>query len=558
MAKIHSLKIKNFRGIQNFEFCFGFIDFICLIGRGDSGKTTLLDAIYAVLSPNWNHSFYDSDFYQADIANPIEIEATLYSLPKSLLNENKYGLHIRGIDKVTGAICDDLQDDHEIALTIKLVVDKDLEPKWYIESYRDGQDKVEIRANDRASLNVHLISDYLDTHFTWSKGFPLFSLLKQADSGDLKTDIVTEALREAKHRIDEADFPNLSAVVSRVIATAAHFGVDIQDATTSLDSKDLSNMDRRMSFHQSRVPFRLKGKGTKRLLSIAIQTELSKEGGVLLVDEIEQGLEPDRVKHLIRTLKARNTGQVFLTTHSRDVVVELEAVNLYKMKVGRIGLIAFDESLQPLLRSNPEPFFANRVLVCEGKTEYGVFRSIDQHRIQNHHSGAVLLGVHFAVGHGSSSAEYAEGFRRAGYDVCLFCDSDEPSMNSKKSTLLAHGITVVDCESGNSIEDQVFNDLPWRGVRDLLENLPNVSIDSIEYSVKRMYEEFGELPSDWLEVDRREIRCILGKLSNQDEWFKRIDKGEYLGNVCCRYLFQSKDCRIGQEIASICEWMDNA
>lgn len=29
-------------------------DFVCLLGRGDSGKTTILDAISLVLSPNWN------------------------------------------------------------------------------------------------------------------------------------------------------------------------------------------------------------------------------------------------------------------------------------------------------------------------------------------------------------------------------------------------------------------------------------------------------------------------------------------------------------------------
>lgn len=557
MAKIHSLKIKNFRGIQSFEFCFGFVDFVCLIGRGDSGKTTLLDAIYAVLNPNWNHSFYDSDFFQSDVTNPIEIEATLYSLPRTLLNENKYGLHIRGIDKNTGAICDELQDDHEIALTIKLVVDKNLEPKWYIESHRDGQDRVEIRANDRASLNVHLISDYLDTHFTWSKGYPLFSLLKQEESGDIKTDIVTEALREAKQRIDEADFPNLSAVVSRVVTTAAHFGVDIQDATTSLDSKDLSNMDRRMSFHQSRVPFRLKGKGTKRLLSIAIQTELSKEGGVLLVDEIEQGLEPDRAKHLIRTLKARNTGQVFLTTHSRDVVVELDAKNLYKMKAGKSGLISFDPSLQSCLRSNPEPFFANRVLVCEGSTEYGFCRSLDQYRINNGKKSASLLGTHYANGNGTQSVEYAQAFRRAEYEVCLFCDSDDQVLNSKKSVLEAGGVKIVDCDADLSVEQQVFKDLPWQGVKDLIQNMPSVDMRYIESCVRQGYEMKGDIPIDWLENDRDETRSILGKMAKDKKWFKRIDTGEYLGSVCCRYLINSKECRIGKEIEALSSWIDN-
>ena len=82
MAKIHTLKIKNFRGFESFEHVFGFSNFICLIGRGDSGKTTILEAISRVLSPSWNLSFYDTDFYNCDISNPIEIEVTLYEVPK--------------------------------------------------------------------------------------------------------------------------------------------------------------------------------------------------------------------------------------------------------------------------------------------------------------------------------------------------------------------------------------------------------------------------------------------------------------------------------------------
>jgi putative ATP-dependent endonuclease of OLD family len=122
MAKIHSLKISNFRGIQKLEQVFGITDFICLIGRGDSGKTTILEAISAVLSPSWNLTFYDTDFFNGDIEVPIEIEVSMYDLPKDLIQENKYGLFIRGLDKSTDIIFDDVLDDHETILTLKLIV----------------------------------------------------------------------------------------------------------------------------------------------------------------------------------------------------------------------------------------------------------------------------------------------------------------------------------------------------------------------------------------------------------------------------------------------------
>jgi len=72
MARIHELKISNFRGIKTFSEKFSK-NFICLLGRGDFGKTTILDAISYVLSPNWNLSFYNSDFFEGNVNNSIEI-----------------------------------------------------------------------------------------------------------------------------------------------------------------------------------------------------------------------------------------------------------------------------------------------------------------------------------------------------------------------------------------------------------------------------------------------------------------------------------------------------
>ena len=42
MPHLYSLKISHFRGIQNLEATFGEAKFVALIGRGDSGKTTIL------------------------------------------------------------------------------------------------------------------------------------------------------------------------------------------------------------------------------------------------------------------------------------------------------------------------------------------------------------------------------------------------------------------------------------------------------------------------------------------------------------------------------------
>lgn len=557
MTKIHELKIKNFRGIRDFSHTFGIANFICLIGRGDSGKTTILDAISYVLSSSWNLTFFDSDFYECNTDTPIEIEATLIDLPENLILESKYGLHIRGLDKSTNEIKDDLEDDHEKVLTIKLEIQKDLEPKWYI--INDRQDSpISISAYDRAKLNVFMISDYIDRHFSWSKGTPLYSLLKQQQDsinpeGNNKT---IEALREAKSKIDNDSFEQFKEITSTVKSKAAELGIDISNTSTTIDFKDILVKDGRVCLHDEKIPFRLKGKGSKRLISIAIQTALADIGGIILIDEIEQGFEPDRVQHLVNTLKRNNSGQIFMTTHSRDVIVELKTSDIFIMKKDASKLIAIKNSLQGCIRKNPEAFFANRIIVCEGATEIGICRALNHFGTQKGKKNASFLGVRFADGTGSNIIAYCEGFKKSGFEVCLFCDSDDNGINNKKVELKYDGIEIFDCEQGNAIENQVFKDLRWDAIRELINYEEKKSLEkAVKDSVNSRCTE--SLTTNWQETDSAANREALGKTAKDMGWFKRIDHGEYLGTVICKYIDKIEDKTLGKQIKKISDWIDN-
>lgn len=61
--QILQLSIKNFRGIKEFKQTFGEKQIICFVGKGDSGKSTILEAISLALAPVWNIAFNDDDFY---------------------------------------------------------------------------------------------------------------------------------------------------------------------------------------------------------------------------------------------------------------------------------------------------------------------------------------------------------------------------------------------------------------------------------------------------------------------------------------------------------------
>lgn len=545
MAKIFKLDIKNFRGIKDFSYTFSDLNLICFVGRGDSGKTTILNAIYYVLNPNWNLVFYDTDFYNCNIDKPIEIEATLIDLPDELLTEDKYGLYIRGIDKKNNKIKDDLDNDCKKALTIKLKVEKDLEPKWYVTNNR--QESL-ISAYDRKKLNTFMISDYLDTHFSWRNGSPLYSLLKDQDSNMSEDTILSDIIRGVKDKIDNYSFEQFTNIINDITKEAEYLGVRVNDISTSIDFKDISINEGKLSLHQDKIPLRLKGKGTKRLLSIAIQMELVKRGGIILIDEIEQGLEPDRVKNLISSLYKSAEGQIFIATHSQGIIEELEVENIFLINKNgeeQIQCKNIDTKFQNIVRACPEAIYAKKVIVCEGKTEIGICRALDNYKRNNGDSNFSVLDIVYIYGEGDNFSDRAIKLKDLGLDVCVICDSDKNELKTKKEEMSNKGIQIFDWDDNNSIEQQVFNDLPWNGIMELLEYIKKDK--SNESNVKFL---------ENITNDSAENRKTLGEYAKDNKWFKRIDHGEFLGNIILKYFDQIKDKKLGEQLESLLNWTE--
>ena len=94
MAKLRHLKINHFRGIESFEQAFSD-GITCIIGRGDSGKSTILDAIGYTFAQSWSLRLNDSDFYNCDPSSPIIIEGTVSDIPDDLII--KYHKKILGL-----------------------------------------------------------------------------------------------------------------------------------------------------------------------------------------------------------------------------------------------------------------------------------------------------------------------------------------------------------------------------------------------------------------------------------------------------------------------------
>lgn len=547
MAKINSISIKNFRGIKQLDHSFGQAKFICLVGRGDSCKSTILEAISYALYPNWNLSVNDSDFYNCDTASALEIEVTLSDLDEHLLRENKYGLYIRGL-LPNGTVSLTPSNDSEPVLTVALKVEKDLEPRWKVLSGRPHLEDAKFETSDRAALNVFLLSDYVDRHFTWAKGSPLYALLRQ-DGATADSSVLLDEVRKLKAGIDGVGFSHLDAALNRVKDAAQKMGLDIDSANTSVDLRDLSIKDSKIILHDEAVPFRMKGKGSKRLISAAIQTELG-AGGVMLVDEIEQGLEPDRVKHLVRTFYCAQNEQFFLTTHSQQVVEELEPENIFVVRndAGNVTITQISEGdgerFKSLYRTCPEALYADSVIMCEGKTEIGFCRAFDAFRVGANQDSLASKGVVYSLGGGDGFNKKAMLLKKElGKRVAVFCDSDKDAEIGKptKEEMAALGIAIVDCPTGCNIERLISAELPWEALEDLCEYVraDKGAKDFKEYVKASTGIVLGDADS----TESRDAffkACTFkkekaGGKAEDRSWFKRIDHGEVLGEVCMRH-----------------------
>lgn len=569
MAKLRHLKISHFRGIKSFEQLFSD-GITCIIGRGDSCKSTILDAIAYVFAQSWSIRLNDSDFYMCDTSSPIIIEGAVSDIPEDLVV--KYCNHLRGIT-TDGKLIDDMESNEAIdaqnVLTVRLTVGNDLEPSWEMVSY-NGVDPTIIKATDRGKLNVFAVSDYTDRHFSLNKGNPLYSLYRQLNAEPMpeNENLVLNVVRDAKAAFDTNIGDRFNAVIEKVKIVTTELGITLNEMKAMLDHRDIAISENKVSIHENGIPFRLKGKGSKRLLSLAIQLSLTQPSGIILIDEIEQGLEPDRVQHLVNVLSQYSDKQIIITTHSSNVIVEIPCTSLYIMRKESECLRHVDGEIQGSIRQNPEAFFARKVLVCEGATEIGFCRALNQFRIQKGNTSIACRGIRFADGKGNEMVKYVLGFNGLSYSTALLCDSDCKDINDSKQGFRDAGINVIDCEENNSIEQQIFKDSPWLVIKEL-----------IQIAIKKIIEDEGKTSEeaenqifecvnaqltnkisytdDWYENESDDLRTALGIAAKNKNWYKRQYYGQLIGEcVVTHYSELPNQCRLKNIIDSISTWID--
>jgi putative ATP-dependent endonuclease of OLD family len=534
--KIRRISIRNFRGIKQLEWNLPEQKIFCLIGRGDSTKSTILEAIRCIFHPQWNLPFNDSDFHLCKTDGSIQIEVVIGDLPDTFCSEEKYGAHLRGWDQKTFTLHDEPEDPDEVVLSARLSVAKDLEPKWKIvtDRYPDGAD---FRAVDRAKVNVGLIGSYSERQLTWAAGT---ALAKITESDNLNESLV-DATRAARSSLDgqrAVALKNFDAAAARSEEVAKRLGIPVDDSFKAhLDLGSISIRVGGLTLHDGDMPLRQLGLGSRRMLLCGIQKENLEEQHITLFDELEFGLEPHRIARLIKHIKDDATGQYFLTTHSPSVLRELtvEQLHVVHKVAGEVEVVAtFGKELEGLniqghVRSSAEAFLSTKVVVCEGATEVGFLRGLDNHWVgcglnPLSYLGAVLLDAHGA----SKVKSLATGFKALHYDVCAVADGDAPAQFSPEDAeaLKKKGIEVLIWSDQLALEQRAMLDLPWASVLDSVKFASDLGL-SVHENVRSKWNVALD-PNIMKWTDSLELRKAIGDAAKAkaSPWFKSVSDAQ--------------------------------
>lgn len=566
--RLRHLSIKHFRGVSQLSWAIRDTGLLCLIGCGDSTKSTVLEAIRRVLHPQWNLAFDDADFHKCDITVPIIIDVLLGSLPDSYCDlTNGYGQHLSGWDKEALVIHHEPADGLEEALHVRLTVDKSLEPQWHV--IRSGTETgVPFKSIDRAKAAASLIENRPDYHLTWGRG----SILNQVTENGNLSDALAEAGRAARSALDARRASSLSlfdTAAKQAEGTARTLGVKVDAGYKAhLDSSAINVKQGALALHDGDMPLRQLGLGSRRLLSTGIVRVAKDSPHITLFDEIEVGLEPHRIARLIRHLKDDRTGQYFVTTHSPVAVRELDIDDLHichhkggVTEVHSAKVAGTESILQGRIRTYAEAFLAPKVLVCEGATEVGILRALDRIWQGRELPSFAYQGVApIAAGSDSQVFLVATQIKVLKYDVAVFADSDGKGAltEAQLADLTQQDMAAVVWEDKLCTEKRFFLDLPWDAVKQSYELAKSSHGDDVFLS--QVESQFGpgfnRKCSEW--TDEPEIRVALGKAAHASEWFKSQSRAQAWILSIEKWLTDSElnGTALGRQLKSLREWID--
>ena len=417
---IYKLTIERFRGIK-FMSWKPARGVNLILGGGDVGKTTILDAICLLLSPTNSASVLDSDYNLRDEGAGFSIEVVM-ALPSgggiNQLTKPSWPWNWNGQDAVIPSHDEGSEPPGEEVYVLRVRGTADLEliyeivqPSGMTEtlpvSFRRAIGLVRLSGDDRNDRDLRIVQGSALDRLLTDKG-----LRSRMASQLAKSDVRSELSDDARKALSDLD----NAFRKRKLPD------DLDIAVTGGQGPSIASLVGLTAKRETvQLPLSSWGAGTRRLSALAIAEQIHGGNPITVVDEVERGLEPYRQRILMVQMQDA-ASQAFITTHSPAAISAAGNASLWYMdQTGRVGKLT-GRKVAALQAADPDAFLARLTVVAEGITEVGFVRSLLTKALESdlHHHG-----FHVSDGGGhDTTIELLEALSEGGMQFGGFADNE--------------------------------------------------------------------------------------------------------------------------------------
>lgn len=448
---VHLLKISRFRGLEAMEWR-PREGVNILIGGGDVGKSTILEALSLVFSPTNGTTISETDFWNRNADANFEIEAVI-SVPAGHGMETQPKLAWPWIWDGSKAVPPPMDQEGQPAgepvHVVRVTGSPDLELTWEI--IQPSHDAIPFSVGLRRSIGViRLTSDdrnERDLRLVYGSAldrlFGDVSLRSRISQQFGDVDLGGVLGEEGSERLDKLDKAFAAGVLPSSLSmgiTSSH-GLSVGALIGLLAKKD--DID---------LPLASWGAGTRRLASLQIAAVNGSDVGLRLIDEIERGLEPYRLRQFLGSLQS-DGHQSFITTHS-PIAIEASSDSTlwYVDTTGKIGELS-KAKIASQQKRDPETFLSRVAVLVEGDTEVGFLASI-MDRVFG--SAPLEHGVRISNGQGNDAVlSLLEGLTETRLAFAALVDNERRNPGRWQSLKAQMGDALLQWENGSTEEEVI-------------------------------------------------------------------------------------------------------
>lgn len=312
---INSIEFKNFKGIKDLKLeNFSKINFF--VGKANTGKTSILEALYAFLLKNPNdimmlldvrRMHIDSDVFQSFFYDyALEEKPTIKSNDTELIidcDRNSQYINIPANNK-NNTITDLSSGINEIN---------------FIYTNSQGKKTFNIK---KIFLNVDQIQFQHSLNLNGNFVFPEINDVDFIYQGSFYDNNLREYLSKIVEEKEKKE--DLKKICK-------DFSEDIEELYFSKDKIVIQKTNLKNA-----INFKLLGEGFKKY--IAIQASILFGKKYILIDELENGLHYESIEKLLNAiLKANDDVQFFITTHNQELLEKLSEI-LHNEKEEKVSI----------------------------------------------------------------------------------------------------------------------------------------------------------------------------------------------------------------------------